>query len=62
MSSYQQQRETRSRIIFTVLIIAVTVGITYGLIRLTLPSLTGQTPATNDSNNQAAQKQEERKD
>lgn len=44
MSSYHQQRETRSRIIFTVLIIAVTVAITYGLIRLTLPSLTGQTP------------------
>lgn len=62
MSSYQQQRQTRSRIIFTVLIIAVSVAITYGLIRLTLPSLTGQTPATNDSSNQTAQKQEEKKD
>lgn len=62
MSSYQQQRETRSRIIFTVLIIAVSVAITYGLIRLTLPSLTGQTPATNDSSTQTAQKQEEKKD
>lgn len=62
MSSYQQQRETRSRIIFTVLIIAVTVGITYGLIRLTLPSLTSQAPAANDSRSQAAEKHEEEKD
>lgn len=62
MSSYQQQRETRSRIIFPVLIIAVSVAITYGLIRLTLPSLTGQTPTTNDSSNQTAQEQEEKKD
>lgn len=44
MSSYQRQREARSRTIFTVLIIAVSVGTTYGLIRITLPSLTGQTP------------------
>lgn len=58
MSSYQQQRETRSRIIFTVLIIAVT----YGLIRLTLPSITGQNPTTNNSSNPTAQKQEEKKD
>lgn len=49
MSRYQQQRETRSRIIFTVLIIAVSVAITYDLIRLTLPSITGQTLTTNDS-------------
>lgn len=62
MSSYQQQRETRSRIIFTVLIIAVSVAITYGLIRLTLPSITGQNPTTNDSSNQTARKQEEKKD
>jgi hypothetical protein len=63
MSSYHQQRETRSRVIFTVLIIAVTVGITYGLIRLTLPSLTGQTTTTtNDSTSQTAEKQEEEKD
>ena len=62
MSSYQQQRETRSRIIFTVLIIAVSVAITYGLIRLTLPSLTGQNPTTNNLSNQTAQKQEEKED
>lgn len=62
MSSYQQQRETRSRIIFTVLIIAVTVAITYGLIRLTLPSLTGQSPTANDASSQTAEKQEEEKD
>lgn len=62
MSSYQQQRETHSRIIFTVLIIAVTVGITYGLIRLTLPSLTGQTPATNDNSITQTIEKEEMKD
>lgn len=62
MSSYQQQRETRSRIVFTVLIIAVTVGITYGLIRLTLPSLSGQSPTANDSSSQTAENQEEEKD
>lgn len=62
MSSYQQQRETRSRIIFTVLIIAVTVAITYGLIRLNLPRLTGQSPAANSSSSQTAGTQEEEND
>ncbi|SNS61263.1 hypothetical protein SAMN06309944_0999 [Micrococcales bacterium KH10] len=62
MSSYHQQRETRSRIIFTVLIIAVSVAITYGLIRLTLPSLTGQTTTTNDNSITQTIEKEETKD
>lgn len=42
--------------------IAVTVGIAYGLIRLTLPSLSGDHLEANDCGTRAADKQKEEKD